>query len=78
MAATRKTPARSKTIANDRSVNEFLAQVEPQRRRADARILLNMFESVTGERAKMWGPSIVGFGQYHYCLLYTSPSPRDS
>ena len=43
---------------------EFLAGVEPEAKRADAVILLELFERVTGERAKMWGGSIVGFGEY--------------
>ena len=38
---------------------------DPQRRE-DAKKLRAMLERLTGEPAKMWGPSIVGFGHYHY------------
>ena len=35
-------------------------------RRADAVVVLGMMQRVTGEQATMWGPSIIGFGKYHY------------
>jgi hypothetical protein len=35
-------------------------------RRADAKALIKLMQSATGEKPKMWGPSIVGFGSYHY------------
>ncbi|MEE4155414.1 MAG: DUF1801 domain-containing protein [Erythrobacter sp.] len=53
-----------KTAPNDASVGEFLAAVEPAAKRADAHELLSLFERVTGEPARMWGPSIIGFGEY--------------
>ena len=37
-----------------------------EKKKADAYQLLEMFEKVTGYEAKMWGPSIIGFGSYHY------------
>ena len=40
--------------------------MEPEAKRADARVLDALFRRVTGEPAKMWGPSIVGYGSYHY------------
>src|SRR6187431_2514328 len=55
-----------KTKATKASVKEFLNQVEPEEKRQDSFALLEMFEEVTGEKAVMWGDSIVGFGQYHY------------
>lgn len=58
--------AENKTIATNQDVANFLASVEPERRRADGERLLKIFEEVTGYEAKMWGPSIVGFGRYHY------------
>lgn len=78
MARTRASQAqnKNKTVANDRSVAQFLGQVEPARRQADARILLELFEAETGESARMWGPSIIGFGQYHY--RYDSGREGDS
>jgi hypothetical protein len=55
-----------KTKITDASVKEFLNKVEPQSKREDAFELLDIFKEVTGEDPKMWGPSIIGFGQYHY------------
>ena len=56
--------AEAKTKPTDASVEAFIAGVEPPSKQADARVLLEMFERVTGERAKMWGGSIIGFGEY--------------
>ena len=55
-----------KTKKNDASVEEFLGSVDNETRRADGFRLLDIFTRVTGETPKMWGSSIVGFGQYHY------------
>lgn len=51
---------------NDNSVVEFIENVENEKKRADAYALLKIFEEVTGFETKMWGPSIIGFGRYHY------------
>ncbi|MER7331133.1 MULTISPECIES: DUF1801 domain-containing protein [unclassified Micromonospora] len=61
--ATSKQPA---TVPTDASVDEFLAAVPDDRRRADAGRLCAILREVTGEPPVMWGPSIVGFGSYHY------------
>jgi Domain of unknown function (DU1801) len=45
---------------------EYVAAVEHPVRRADAELLLELMEDATGQPACMWGPSIVGFGHYHY------------
>ena len=58
--------AQNKTTQTAQSVKDFRAGVEPERRRKDAERLLQIFEEVTGFEGKMWGPSIVGFGRYHY------------
>ncbi|GAK08104.1 DUF1801 domain-containing protein [Geomicrobium sp. JCM 19038] len=50
----------------DKSVNEFIETVESEKKKADAYQLVEIFEEVTGYKAKMWGPSIIGFGSYHY------------
>lgn len=55
-----------KTIQNDASPTEFIAAVADEQKRADAQLVLKMMEEITGEPAKMWGPSIIGFGSYHY------------
>ncbi len=45
---------------------DFIASVEPVRRREEGLVLLDFFDRVTGMPAVMWGPSIVGFGRYRY------------
>lgn len=55
-----------KTKENDRSVTEFIEQVESPSKREDAYRLLDIFTETTGYPAKMWGESIIGFGSYHY------------
>jgi len=45
---------------------EFLAAIEHPRRRAEGQRLLQLMTEVTGDPARMWGPSIVGFGEYTY------------
>lgn len=58
--------AEMKTRENDASVDAFLDAVENPVRREDGKALRALMERVTGEPAKMWGPSIIGFGSYHY------------
>ena len=55
-----------KTKRNDESVHVFLNKVEDNQKKEDALKVMEIMESVTGEKAEMWGPSIVGFGTYHY------------
>lgn len=55
-----------KTKETDNSVIEFIENVENHKRREDAYKLLDIFTEATGYPAKMWGPSIIGFGSYHY------------
>lgn len=55
-----------KTVVNDASVTEFINAVPDATKRDDSFVLLELFSQITGEKAKMWGPSIIGFGQYHY------------
>ena len=56
----------TKTQATNASVGDFIAGVAHPTRRADGAALCAMFERATGEAARMWGPSIIGFGRYHY------------
>lgn len=58
--------AEPKTKMTDASVEEFLASVENERRREDGFALLEIYKRVTGLEPKMWGPSMVGFGVWHY------------
>lgn len=55
-----------KTKENDSSVIEFIENVDSPKKREDAYRLLDIFTETTGCEAKMWGPSIIGFGSYHY------------
>jgi hypothetical protein len=45
---------------------EFIAAIENDTRRKDAQTLLKLFARITGWKATMWGPTIVGFGAYRY------------
>lgn len=58
--------AENKTQPTGASVDEFLAAVEHPVRRADGLRLLALMGGVTDRPAQMWGPTIVGFGRYHY------------
>ena len=58
--------AETKTKPTKVSVKDFIAAVDNDTRRADAKTLLKLFAKVTGWKAKMWGPTIIGFGAYHY------------
>jgi hypothetical protein len=58
--------AELKTRKTDASVTDFLLSVEHGQRRADSLVLLDIFTQVTRMPAKLWGSSIVGFGEYHY------------
>ncbi|MFN7133042.1 MAG: DUF1801 domain-containing protein [Myxococcales bacterium] len=47
-------------------VSAFLNAVENEQRRKDAKVLLGLMKDLTGEKPRMWGPTMVGFGEYHY------------
>ena len=74
----------NKTRPTDAGVDTFLDAVDDERRRKDARTVKSMMERITGWEPKMWGPGIVGFGEYHYRydsgregdFLITGFSPR--
>jgi hypothetical protein len=61
--------AETKTKPTKVSVAGFIDAVENDTRRKDAKTLLKLFSKVTGWKARMWGPTIVGFGAYHFPLL---------
>ena len=67
--------AELKTQRNAASVEKFLNAVENEQRRADCFELLKLMQKITGEKPAMWGPSIVGFGSYHY--VYASGHEGD-
>lgn len=58
--------AELKTQPTETSVADFLATVEPPQRRADGEFICDLLQRITGERPRMWGPSIIGFGSYAY------------
>ena len=58
--------AENKTRKTGASVEEFLASIENSRRRTDGLAILAMMRQITGLEPEMWGPSIIGFGDYHY------------
>ena len=58
--------AKNKTTQTEVSVFDFVNKVENETRRADSIQLISLFTSITGFEPKMWGPTIIGFGSYHY------------
>jgi hypothetical protein len=58
--------AELKTKLNDASVTEFLNGIEDEEKRADSFEILKLMKQVTKEEPKMWGSSIIGFGNVHY------------
>jgi hypothetical protein len=58
--------SQNKTQKTQASVLEFLHSVEHDKRREDSLKVLDMMEEITGEEPKMWGGSLIGFGDYHY------------
>ena len=68
--------AENKTKATAGSVAAFLDAVADEERRADAKALTRLMQKVTGDKPTMWGPSIVGFGSYHY--VYESGREGDA
>ena len=58
--------AELKTKPNEASVKEFFNKIPDKERRDDCVAIANLMEEATGAKPKMWGPSIVGFGSFHY------------
>lgn len=56
----------NKTVPEAANVSAFIAAVADPRQRADAETLCTLFARITGHPPVMWGPSIIGFGSYHY------------
>jgi len=59
-------PKENKTKATEVSVAGYIAALPDESQRADAKALVKVMEGATGEKPKMWGLSIIGFGSYHY------------
>jgi hypothetical protein len=58
--------AELKTKRTKASVDAFLAKIADEGRRKDCKTLVRILKKATGAKPEMWGPSIVGFGSYHY------------
>lgn len=58
--------AKNKTTETTASVNDFLATVADDTRRQDCFTIVKLMEELSGFKAKMWGPAIIGFGSCHY------------
>ena len=58
--------AELKTQKNDSSVKDFLNTVENEKRKQDSFVILDLMKKITQSQPSMWGPSIIGFGSYHY------------
>ncbi len=56
----------NKTVETDASVENFINAVDNEQKRKDAWDLIGLMKKITGSEPKMWGNSLVGFGQYHY------------
>lgn len=65
----------NKTQPTEVSVSDFLASIDDEQKRADSQVVAQLMEAATGEPPKMWGPSIVGYGTYHY--VYASGREGD-
>ena len=68
--------AQNKTQATEASVGGYLDAIDDASRRRDCDVLVKLMSKVTKQAPKMWGPSIVGFGSYHY--RYESGREGDS
>jgi hypothetical protein len=58
--------AENKTKPTQLSVAAFTDALTVESKRSDAKALVKLMQGATGEKPKMWGPSIIGFGSYHY------------
>jgi hypothetical protein len=58
--------AENKTKPTRQNVAAFIDALTDPTRRAEAKVLIKLMQKATGEKPKMWGPSIIGFGSYHY------------
>ena len=76
--------SQNKTRPNTSSVTLFIEAVDDDLKKADCYTLIDLMKDITGKEAVMWGPSIIGFGSYHYKydsgregdMMLTGFSPR--
>ena len=73
-----------KTSSSNKPVSKFVEDVPHEGRKSDALELIDHLQNITGKAPQMWGPSIIGFGSYHYVydsgregdMMLTGFSPR--
>ncbi|MES1222719.1 MAG: DUF1801 domain-containing protein [Bacteroidota bacterium] len=58
--------AKAKTTENSNSVSAFVKTIEDKKRQEDCKAIIDIMKKESGFDPKMWGPSIIGFGSYHY------------
>lgn len=58
--------AKNKTVFTDESVIEFIEKLDNEIKKSDSYQLIDLMREITKCEPKMWGPSIIGFGEYHY------------
>lgn len=57
---------KNKTLWTEKSVTDFINDIPDENKRKDSLLLVDIFKKETGFEPKMWGPTIIGFGSYHY------------
>ena len=67
--------AENKTQPTKGNVRKFIQAIDEAQKREDCLMILDMMTSVTREEPALWGPSIIGFGSYHY--VYNSGREGD-
>lgn len=79
-----KSKTQNKTQATRKSVSDFVNKIKDPEQKKETKELLKIFKDITKKKAVMWGPTIIGFGKYHYArrdgsehdFLATGFSPR--
>ncbi len=79
--------AEQKTKPTTQSVEDFINKIDNEQVRDDCSALIKLMKKVTGSKPVLWGPSIIGFGKYHYkyesghegdsCLIGFSPRKQN-
>lgn len=68
--------AKTKTSETSESVMGFIKKVPDLQKQKDSWVLIDLMKKISGHSPKMWGPSIIGFGKYHY--VYESGHEGDA
>ena len=58
--------AKNKTTETSANVHEFISSIKDETKRKDSLMMIDLIKKQSGHEPKMWGPSIIGFGKYHY------------